>query len=161
MRRSSATNEDHMNSTDLQHDWFRERLEAYLAGGLTAEERRKLEAHAAMCAACDAVLAEARKSDAALCALFAEVVPTDLEEKRIAYDDVLRYPPNWPEISEVRDKAVAETTAKDFDGSAQMQNWYVQLNRGDAKATDQGVDSYAVAAQDETRKKVQLKSFAV
>src|SRR4051794_38624761 len=73
-----------MNSTDLQHDWFREHLEAYLAGGLTTEERRKLEAHASLCAACDAALMDARKSDDALCELFADVAPTDLDERLIA-----------------------------------------------------------------------------
>src|SRR5208282_1776701 len=32
---------------------------------------------------------------------------TQAEEKRIPYNDILRYPENWPDLSEKRDKSVA------------------------------------------------------
>lgn len=38
------------------------------------------------------------------------------EEKKIAYDDMLRYPPNWPDISEVRDASVKAERAVVPDG---------------------------------------------
>jgi general secretion pathway protein D len=44
------------------------------------------------------------------------------EEKRIPYDDILRYPPNWPDISEVRDASVrAERGVKEVDQTVQAQ----------------------------------------
>jgi hypothetical protein len=67
------------------HTWFRENLEAYLSGGLLPEERRKVEAHAAICAACELALAEARQADATLRDLFAFVAPAvDFEDKLVA-----------------------------------------------------------------------------
>lgn len=44
------------------------------------------------------------------------------EEKRIPYDDILKYPPNWPDISEIRDASVrAERGIKEEDQTVRNQ----------------------------------------
>ena len=63
------------------HAWFREHLDAFVAGGLSPDERRALESHAAVCAACEAALNEAKQADEALRTLFAPIAPpSDFEE---------------------------------------------------------------------------------
>ena len=63
------------------HAWFREHLDAFVAGGLPAEERQAIESHAAVCAACDAALTEARQADETMRKLFAPIAPSpDFEE---------------------------------------------------------------------------------
>ena len=44
------------------------------------------------------------------------------EEKRIPYDEILKYPPNWPDISEIRDASVrAERGIKEEDQTVRNQ----------------------------------------
>src|SRR5690349_24426975 len=49
---------------------------AYLAGGLSPEERRRFEAHVGVCAACAAAVAELERADERMRDLFAGVPPT-------------------------------------------------------------------------------------
>ena len=64
------------------HPEFRDNVEAYLVGGLTADERGAFEAHAAACAACAAALSEGAAEDAALRELFAAArPPADMEDR--------------------------------------------------------------------------------
>src|SRR5262245_39757003 len=66
------------------HAWVRKSLAAYVAGGLTAASRARLERHVARCAECESALAEARSVDDQLTALFADVRPGPaLEEEAI------------------------------------------------------------------------------
>src|SRR5581483_9663142 len=46
-----------------EHDWFRDHLDLYVAGGLTADECLRSERHAADCAACARELAQRRLLD--------------------------------------------------------------------------------------------------
>ena len=55
----------------MNHDWTLENLDAYLAGGLSADERHTVEAHVNGCAEC-ADMADARKLEQTLDAVFAE-----------------------------------------------------------------------------------------
>src|SRR6476469_4560282 len=74
-----------MTATQDIHAWFREQLEAFCAGGLSPEDRRKVEAHAAVCAACEVALNEVKQADAALRDLFAFVAPpVDYEDALVA-----------------------------------------------------------------------------
>jgi hypothetical protein len=57
------------------HIWVRRNLAAYIAGGLDATERARLERHVSRCTECARVLEEARSRDSALAALFAEGHP--------------------------------------------------------------------------------------
>ena len=60
---------------DLEHDWFNQQLATYLAGGLSAEERSRFQAHAAECPACAHELEDARTVEANLHDLFADLHP--------------------------------------------------------------------------------------
>jgi anti-sigma factor RsiW len=60
-----------------------ELIEAYLAGGLTPDERAAFDAHVQSCAACDGELAKARQADADLRQLFRAARPTSGFEDRI------------------------------------------------------------------------------
>jgi hypothetical protein len=64
------------------HAWVQENLDAYLAGGLSLEERDRLEGHVAGCDACVSALAAAQKLDRTLAALFAPVRPDAALEDR-------------------------------------------------------------------------------
>src|SRR4051794_859196 len=66
------------------HADFRGHLDAYLAGGLPGAEREVFERHAAACAACAALLADAAAQDASLRDLFADArPPADLEDRLV------------------------------------------------------------------------------
>jgi hypothetical protein len=66
------------------HAWVRKNLAAYVAGGLTAASRGRLERHVSGCAECEGALAEVRSVDHKLTALFADVRPGPaLEEEAI------------------------------------------------------------------------------
>jgi Domain of unknown function (DUF4349)/Putative zinc-finger len=68
-----------------EHAWVLENLAAYVAGGLAAEERERLQQHVADCADCARALEELRAADAELEALFAPVRPgPELEDRSIA-----------------------------------------------------------------------------
>lgn len=58
------------------HAWFREHIDAFIAGGLSPEERAALKSHAAECAACEAALLEATQADEAIRKLFNPVTPS-------------------------------------------------------------------------------------
>jgi hypothetical protein len=64
------------------HAWILENLAAYLADGLEATERERLEQHIAACAPCSAALSAARDVDASLSALFAQARPSAALEDR-------------------------------------------------------------------------------
>ena len=67
-----------------EHAWVLENLAAYVAGGLTAEERERLQQHVANCADCSRALEELRAADAELEVLFAPVRPgPELEDRSI------------------------------------------------------------------------------
>src|SRR5579871_2268472 len=67
------------------HIWVQEHVAAYLAGGLDAQEAERLEAHARECAECAEVVADARRLDAGLSALFADAHPDSrLEDRTLA-----------------------------------------------------------------------------
>src|SRR4051812_30118471 len=66
------------------HADFRGHLDAYLAGGLPGAEREAFERHAAGCAACAALLADAAAQDESLRQLFADArPPADLEDRLV------------------------------------------------------------------------------
>ena len=58
------------------HAWFREHIDAFIAGGLSPEERASLKSHAAECAACEAALLEATQADEAIRKLFNPITPS-------------------------------------------------------------------------------------
>jgi hypothetical protein len=67
------------------HNWTQENLDAYLAGGLTADERRSVELHIEACAECAQALEESRKLEQLMDDLFIEARPdAALEERAIA-----------------------------------------------------------------------------
>ncbi len=73
-----------MTTTESEHDWFSERIAAYLAGGLEGEERAGFEAHAQRCAACAAELSEAKQLEKQMTDLFAVAMPgADFEDRLI------------------------------------------------------------------------------
>ncbi|HLY09446.1 MAG TPA: DUF4349 domain-containing protein [Planctomycetota bacterium] len=65
------------------HEWAKEQIAAHLAGGLNAEERARLEAHAATCAECIAELDAGRRFERQMDDLFAPVRATAGMEERI------------------------------------------------------------------------------
>src|SRR5581483_8038715 len=65
------------------HEWAKEQIAAHLAGGLAAEERARLEAHAGSCAECIAELDAARRFDRQMDDLFAPVRARAGMEERI------------------------------------------------------------------------------
>jgi hypothetical protein len=66
-----------------EHTWVQENLASYVAGGLEAGERDRIEQHTATCATCARALAEARAMDADLDQLFAPVRPEAALEDRL------------------------------------------------------------------------------
>lgn len=67
------------------HAWVQEHVAAYLASGLDAQEAERLEAHARDCTACGTALADARRLDDCLSALFVGVHPDPgLEDRAVA-----------------------------------------------------------------------------
>lgn len=68
-----------------EHAWVQEHVAAYLASGLDAQEAERLEAHARDCPACGTALADARRLDDCLSALFVGVHPdSGLEDRAVA-----------------------------------------------------------------------------
>jgi hypothetical protein len=65
------------------HEWAKEQIAAHLAGGLNAEERARLEAHAGSCAECIAELDAARRFDRQMDDLFTPVRARAGMEERI------------------------------------------------------------------------------
>jgi hypothetical protein len=66
------------------HAWAQESVAAYLAGGLSADEAVRLEAHTRDCPACAAALDAARRFDLGLNALFAGAqAGPDLEDRAV------------------------------------------------------------------------------
>ncbi len=66
------------------HAWFHKHLDAFIADELLSEEKTALTAHAAICAACNSALLEARQADQSIRTLFSPITPTaDFEEKLI------------------------------------------------------------------------------
>jgi len=75
-----------------EHEWAKEQIAAHLAGGLSADERARLEAHTASCAECIAEIDAARRFDRQMDDLFAPVrAKAGLEERVIR---VLRCAPS-------------------------------------------------------------------
>jgi len=67
-----------------EHAWSQEHVAAYVAGGLTAAEAERLEAHARDCPDCAAAVSAARRLDRGLGELFAAVRPgPGLEDRAI------------------------------------------------------------------------------
>jgi hypothetical protein len=56
-----------------EHHWTQDHIEAFVVGGLTADESDRLERHARDCSECAAELANTRRLDRGLGGLFAEV----------------------------------------------------------------------------------------
>lgn len=82
------------------HVWVQERAAAYLAGGLDAQEAERLEAHARDCPACGTVLADARRLDGGLSALFAGAHPdAGLEDRTVARLRTPASPAAWPSFN--------------------------------------------------------------
>src|SRR5437016_14219180 len=79
---------------DTDHARFRDDIGTYLAGGLTADERRALEAHAADCPDCAAALHESRAQEEDLNEMFAAVRPAEDFEDRL--------------VTRLRDEAAAQ-----------------------------------------------------
>ncbi|HEX7902000.1 MAG TPA: DUF4349 domain-containing protein, partial [Planctomycetota bacterium] len=65
------------------HEWARELIAAHLAGGLSAEERARLEAHVAGCAECIAEINEAGRFERGLEAAFVPIRPAPGLEERV------------------------------------------------------------------------------
>ncbi|HYF01256.1 MAG TPA: zf-HC2 domain-containing protein, partial [Planctomycetota bacterium] len=66
-----------------EHEWAREQIAAHLAGGLSAEERARLEAHVHTCAECIAEIDGARRFEASMETLFAPARPKPGLEDRV------------------------------------------------------------------------------
>jgi hypothetical protein len=73
------------------HEWAKEQIAAHLAGGLSADERARLEAHTASCAECIAEIDAARRFDRQMDDLFTPIRPKAGLEERII--QVLRCAP--------------------------------------------------------------------
>ncbi len=65
------------------HEWAREQLAAHLAGGLPADERARLETHAATCAECIAEIDALRRFDRSMEEMFAPIRPKPGLEERV------------------------------------------------------------------------------
>jgi uncharacterized protein DUF4349/putative zinc finger protein len=70
-----------MNHAD--HQWAREVLPAHVAGGLSAEERTRLEEHVASCAECIAELDALRRFETSMEQMFAPMRPQPGLEERV------------------------------------------------------------------------------
>jgi len=79
------------------HEWAKEQIAAHLAGGLSADERARLEAHAASCAECIAELDAARRFERQMDDAFAPIRPKAGLEDRVIR--VLRCAPSQPSRS--------------------------------------------------------------
>jgi hypothetical protein len=78
------------------HAWCREQIEAYVLGGLTAEETERLENHVRDCADCAAALADARRIDGDLGGLFADArTDPGLEDRAIGTIRTVRPRRKW------------------------------------------------------------------
>jgi hypothetical protein len=66
-----------------EHEWAKEQMAAHIAGGLPADERARLEAHAASCAECIAEGDEIRRFDRRMDELFRPIRPGAGLEQRI------------------------------------------------------------------------------
>src|SRR6266851_1729878 len=67
------------------HNWVLENLESYLAGGLDALERERLEAHLPECASCSQSLQEIRAAHQQLESLFSPIRPQPGFEDRMIF----------------------------------------------------------------------------
>lgn len=66
------------------HTWSQENIAAFLVGGLSADDRERLEAHVRDCRDCADALAAARQFDRSLCDLFAPMrPPLGLEDRAV------------------------------------------------------------------------------
>jgi hypothetical protein len=73
-----------LETTMSDHVWVNENLDAYLAGGLSAEERHDIERHCADCTECAHKLADSRKVEQLMDKLFAATRPdAGLEDRAI------------------------------------------------------------------------------
>jgi hypothetical protein len=66
-----------------EHTWTQQNIASYVAGGLDAAERERLEGHATACEACGAALREARRLDDVLGSVFASIRPQPALEDRM------------------------------------------------------------------------------
>src|SRR4051794_21086279 len=74
-----------MSNDETEHDWFTDRIAAALAGGLTADERSRFDAHVATCDACRQELDEMRELEGTMTTLFAPALAgPDFEDRLIA-----------------------------------------------------------------------------
>lgn len=79
------------------HEWARENLDAYVAGGLPANERGRIEQHLAACAECTQALTQARRLESSMAELFADARPdAKMEERMIHRLRKVRPPRRWP-----------------------------------------------------------------
>lgn len=67
------------------HEWTKDLIAAHVAGGLGADERARLEAHAAECGECRAALDGMREFDRSMGELFASVRPKAGLEERVIH----------------------------------------------------------------------------
>jgi hypothetical protein len=65
------------------HEWAKEQIAAHLAGGLSADERARLETHTASCAECIAEIDAARRFDRQMDDLFTPIRPKAGLEERV------------------------------------------------------------------------------
>ena len=102
-----------MTTHPMDHSEFLRRVEAYLAGGLDdPAERQAFEAHAALCAACAATLAEIRDRDAALRELFAGVRPdVDFEDRLVTRLRTAHHRPRRPRLHPMARRAITGVAA--------------------------------------------------
>jgi hypothetical protein len=91
LRNDSREKMMNSESTMAEHAWSLEQIAAYLAGGLDAEEIRRLEAHARECAECNTSIESYQRLDRGLNALFDFEKPgLELEDRALS---VLRLGP--------------------------------------------------------------------
>ena len=73
-----------MNESN-EHSWFNDAIDAYLAGGLSADEARQFESHASQCESCASELQSAGKLEHQMSTLFAASIPAlDFADRLIA-----------------------------------------------------------------------------
>lgn len=66
-------------------------------------------------------------------------VMIDSEEKRIPYSDILRYPENWPELSDIREQTVEKErggTEQDQEVTAQLERRLPEINLNNVAFSD-------------------------
>src|SRR5437868_3565599 len=59
----------------IEHGWFRERIAAYLAGGLPDDERAAFDAHRAACAECAREFQSIEQTEKQMTQLFSAIAP--------------------------------------------------------------------------------------